>query len=168
VKRPQAPQQLLFQSRLERISTEAEYFAVSVPLKVSRALGTRGPVAVSAKISARGNDSESFLVSLFPVGGGRHYIRIKAKVRKEAKIKEGERVRVQITVIDRSGEIFLPKDLASALRSEGVLSHFKALPKGKASYIIRKIDEAAKPETRKKRIQDAVEAAHLKREQQIR
>jgi hypothetical protein len=153
----------LFQSRLERISTEAKYFALSVPVKITRALQTRGPVPVSARI----NGSEAFLVSLFPIGGGRHYLRVKAKIRDEVKIKGGDRVRVEITVLDRSAEISLPKDLERALREEKVLEFFKALPRGKQNYTIRKIDEAAKPETRDKRIQDAVKLAHQKREKGV-
>ncbi|MDB6169566.1 MAG: hypothetical protein JWM88_2430 [Verrucomicrobia bacterium] len=105
-----------------------------------------------------------FLVSLFPIGGGRHYLRVKAKVRTAAKIKGGDRVRVHITVVDRSA-ISIPQDLASALRADGVMEHFKALPPGKRNYTIRWIDEAAKPETRHKRIQAAVEVARLKSEQ---
>src|SRR4051794_33824262 len=125
MKRPPVLQQLSFQSKLERIAHEANYFALSVPMKISRALQTRGPVPVSARV----NDSEAFLVSLFPVGGGRHYLRVKAKIRNEAKITSGDRVRVQITVLDRSAEISIPKDLVSALRAEGVMEYFKALPK---------------------------------------
>lgn len=156
-------QKLSFQSKLESISSELEYYALSVPLKITEALGTRGPVPVTARV----NGSKPFLISLYPVGGGRHYIRVKASVRKEAKIKEGDRVRVEIAVRDRSVEVSIPKDLASALRAEGVLEYFKALPDGKKSFMLRCIDEAAKPETREKRIQAAVEAAHEKREKQI-
>jgi hypothetical protein len=155
VKRSPVLQQLSFQSRLERIASGAEYFALSVPEKITRSLGKRGPVPVSARV----NDSTPFLVSLFPMGGGRHYLRVKAKVRNEAKIKEGDRVRVQITVIDRSAEISVPRDMANALRAQGALESFKALPKGKQRYTLRWIEEAAKPETRAKRIQDAVEVS---------
>jgi hypothetical protein len=163
MKRSPKPQQLSFQSKLEKISDEAEYFAVSVPLKISRALGTRGPVPVSARI----NDSVAFSNSLFPVGGGRHYLRIKAEIRAAAKIKGGDRVRVEITVLDRSAEVSIPKDLMSVLRSEGVVEFFKALPIGKKNHLIEWIDKAAKPETREKRIQASVEVAHKKRERQI-
>jgi hypothetical protein len=159
MKRSPLHQQLSFQSKLERIARDANYFALSVPIKISRALQTRGPVPVSARV----NDSSPFLVSLFPVGGGRHYLRVKAQIRNEVKIKEGDRVQVQITVLDRS-KISLPQDLITALRTEGVLSEFKAIPSGKQSYILRQIEEAAKPETRAKRITAAVEAAHQKRE----
>ena len=149
------PQQLSFQSRLERIASGAEYFALSVPLKITRALRTRGPVPVSARV----NDSRPFLVSLFPMGGGRHYLRVKAEIRNATKIKEGDRVHVRITVLDRAVEISIPQDVAGALRAQGVLESFKTLPKGKQRYTLRWIDEAAKPETREKRIQTAVKIA---------
>lgn len=55
----------------------------------------------------------------------------------------------------------------SALRAEGVLDDFKEIPVGQKSFMLRKIDEAAKPETRKKRIQAAVEAAHKNRVRRI-
>jgi hypothetical protein len=159
---PAPHQRLSFQSKLECIATGMNYFAVSVPLKITQALHTRGPVPVSAQV----NGSETFIASLYPVGNGRHYLRVKNKICNSVQIKEGDRVRVQITVRDRSTEISIPKDLASALRAEGVAKSFEALPIGKKSYLLRLIDQAIKPETRKKRIQDAVEAAHQKREKQ--
>src|SRR4029077_16810815 len=126
-----------------------------VPASVTQALGTKGPVLVMARV----NDSEPFKVSLFPTGGGQHYIRIKAKVRKETKTKTGDRVRVRFPVLDRA-DVTIPTDLMKALRAEAVADDFKSLPPGKQNFIIRRIDDAAKPETRDKRIQDAVEAAH--------
>lgn len=158
MKPPAAPHQLSFQSRLERIASGAEYFALSVPVKISRVLQTRGPVPVSARV----NDSMPFLVSLFPIGGGRHYLRVKAQVRNAAKISGGDRVRVHLTVLDRSA-VSIPRDLANALRASSMLENFKALPLGKQRYTIRWIDEAAKPETRAKRIQTAVEIARRKK-----
>ena len=155
--------QLSFQSRLKRIASGADYFALSVPVKITRALQTRGPVPVSARV----NDSMPFPVSLYPVGGGRHYLRVKAKIRNATKIKGGDRVRVQITVLDCS-KISIPKDLASALRVGGVAEYFRAIPIGRQNYLIGWIDDAAKPQTRHKRIQDAVEAAQQKREQRKR
>ena len=112
---------------------------------------------------ARVNKSEPFKVSLFPVGEGQHYIRIKAKVRKETNTKTGDQVRVQFIVLDRADVIY-PKDLLKALKDEGVTEGFKFLPPGEQNFILRRIDEAAKPETRKKRIQEASESAHRRRE----
>jgi hypothetical protein len=131
-----------------------DYCAVPVPAKITEALGTHAAVLVMARL----NDSEPFKVSLFPVGGGRHYIRIRAKVRRETRTKTGDPVHIRITVLDRAA-ITYPADLLSALRAEGATKDFKALPPGKQNFIIRRIDEAAKPETRQKRIEDAVKEA---------
>ena len=96
---------------------------------------------------ARVNDSNPFQVSLFPVGGGQHYIRIKAKVRQETNTKTGDRVRVRFTVLDRA-TVEIPEDLMSALKAEGVTEAFKSLPPGKQNFIIRRIGDAVKPVTR--------------------
>jgi Domain of unknown function (DUF1905)/Bacteriocin-protection, YdeI or OmpD-Associated len=159
---PTAGKQLSFQAKLENWAEGMDYCAVPVPASVTQALGTKGPVLVMARV----NDSEPFKVSLFPTGGGQHYIRIKAKVRKETKTKTGDRVRVRFTVLDRA-DVTIPTDLMKALRAEGVTDDFKSLPPGKQNFIVRRIDDAAKPETRDKRIQDAVEAAHRMREKRI-
>jgi hypothetical protein len=159
---PAAGQQLSFQAKLENWAEGMDYCAVAVPAKITQALGTTGPVLVMAEV----NDSEPFKVSLFPVGGGQHYIRIKAKVRKATETVVGDRVRVRITVLDRA-DVTIAKDVASALRAEGVMEDFESLPPGKQNFILRRIDEAAKPETRDKRIREAVEAAHRRREDRV-
>src|ERR1700722_4002567 len=116
MKPSKTPKKLSFQSKLERIADGMEYYALSIPLKITVALGTRGPVPVFAQV----NNSETFFASLFPIGGGRHYLRVRNKICKSVDIKEGNRVQVQITVRDRSDEVVIPKDLMSALREEGV------------------------------------------------
>src|SRR4029453_6702556 len=156
---PTAGKELSFQAKLENWAEGMDYCAVPVPASVTKALGTKGPVLVMAP----GRQREPFKVRLFPTGGGQHYIRIKAKVRKETKTKTGDRIRVRFTVLDRA-DVTIPSDLMKALRAEGVADAFKSLPPGKQNFIIRRIDDAAKPETRDKRIQDAVEAAQRRRE----
>ena len=139
-----------------------DYCAVPVPPEITKALGTKGPVLVMAQV----NNSDPFQVSLFPVGGGQHYIRIKTKVRQETNTKTGDRIRVRITVLDRA-DVAIPDDLMSALIAEGVTEAFKSLPPGKQNFIIRRIDDAVKPETRERRIQEGVVAAHQGRERVI-
>jgi hypothetical protein len=151
------PGQLSFAATLENWAEGMDYCAVAVPPKITAALGTKGPVLVSARV----NDSTPFKVSLFPVGGGRHYIRIKAKVRKETGTKTGDLVRLHITVLDPAAVTY-PKDLLAALRAEKATANFKSLTLGRQNFIIRRIEEAVKPETRRKRIQDAVAEANHK------
>ncbi len=159
---PIAGLQLSFHAVLENWAEGMDYCAVPVPAAITEALGTKGPVLVTAQV----NDSEPFQVSLFPVGGGTHYIRIKATVRQETKTKTGDRVRLRITVLDRA-DVTIPDDLMSALRAEGVTDDFTSLPPGKQNFIIRRIDEAVKPATRDKRVREAVDAAHVRREKRI-
>lgn len=154
-----AGRRLSFEAKIENWAEGMDYCAVAVPLTVTRSLGTKGPVLVLARV----NQSEPFKASLFPVGGGRHFIRIKAKVRKETKTRTGDRVRLRITVLDRA-DVTYPKDLLSALREEKAVDDFKSLPPGEQNFILRRIEDAVKPETRRKRIQAAVEAAHRRRE----
>ena len=156
---PKSGRQLSFTAKLENWAEGMDYCAVAVPAKITQALGTKSAVLVMARV----NESEPFKVSLFPVGGGKHYIRIKAKVRKETETKTGDRVRIRIMILDRA-DVTYPPDLLSALRAEKATEDFKSLPPGEQNYILRRIDDAAKPETREKRIGEAVEAAHRRRE----
>ena len=156
---PAAGRQLSFQADLENWAEGMDYCAVPVPAKITEALGTKGPVLVLARV----NNSKPFQVSLFPVGGGQHYIRIKAKIRQETNTKTGDRVQVRFTILDRA-DVEIPEDLMSALTAEGMTAPFKSLPPGKQNFIIRRIDDAVKPETREKRIREAVIAAHQRKE----
>ena len=149
-----AARQLSFQAELESWAEGMDYCAVPVPAKITEALGTKGPVLVMAQV----NDSQPFQVSLFPVGGGQHYIRIKAKVRQETNTQLGDRIRVRFTVLDRAA-VDIPADLMSVLAAEGMTAAFKSLPPGQQNFIVRRIGEAAKPQTREKRIQEALLAA---------
>jgi hypothetical protein len=158
-KSPLTGQKLSFEAKLENWAEGMDYCAVPVPAKITKALKTEGPVLVMARV----NKSDPFKVSLFPVGGGKHFIRIKAKVRKETKTKTGDKVRIRFTVLDRA-DVTYPKDLLAALKAKSMIEDFKALPPGEQNFILRRIDEAAKPETREKRIQEAITAAHRRRE----
>ncbi len=140
-----------FDATLENWAEGMDYCAIPIPATITEALGTHAAVPVIARL----NDSEPFKVSLFPVGGGRHYMRIKGKVRKETRTKAGDRIHMHITVLD-AGVVTYPADLLAALRAAGATSAFKALTPGRQNFIIRRIDEAVKPETRQKRIHDAV------------
>ena len=158
-KSPPSGLKLSFKARLEEWAEGMDYCAVPVPPKITKALGTKGPVLVMTQV----NESEFFKASLFPVGGGQHWIRIKAKVRKETKTKTGDWILLRMIVLDRADVVY-PKDLLSALRMQGATKGFKSLPSGQQNFLVRRIEEVAKPETRRKRVQEAVAAAHQRRE----
>jgi hypothetical protein len=149
---PKAGIKLSFKSTLENWADGMDYCAIPVPADITESLGTKSAVLVLARI----NDSVPFKVSLFPAGGGKHFIRVRKKVRKEANLVELDRVLVQITVLDRA-DIEIPKDLSAALRGKKALARFNALTPSRKNYMIRRIDDASKPETRAKRVREAVE-----------
>ena len=146
--------QFEFNATLENWAEGMDYCAVSVPTSVTKALGTKGPVLVHARV----NKSEPFQVSLFPVGGGKHFIRIKSKVRKLTNTKMGDYIKLEFVVIDPE-DVDLPDDLLATLEDSGMIDGFLDLPPGKRNYLIRRISEAAKTSTKEKRIQEALEAA---------
>ena len=156
---PKPGEKLTFQSKLENWAEGMDYCAIPVPAAVTKKLGTKAAVLVMATV----NKSEPFKVSLFPAGGGKHYIRVRAKVRKEANLREGDKVKVGVTILDRA-DITIPGDLAKALKAEKAAKDFDALPPGKKNFLIRRIDDAAKPDTRAKRIAETVEEALKARE----
>lgn len=161
-KGPQAGQTLSFDARLENWAEGMDYCAVAVPADITRALGTKGPVLVMARV----NDSKPFKVSLFPVGGGKHFIRIKAKVRSETRTQTGDHIRIRITVLDRA-DVQIPDDVRQALEVASATDDFAALPPGKRNFLLRRIDEVARAETRVKRIGEAVQAAQKSRETRL-
>lgn len=70
----------------------------------------------------------------------------------------GDRIKLDFVVIDPE-DVDIPDDLPTSLETSGIVDGFLDLPPGKRNYLIRRIGEAAKPATREKRIQEALEAA---------
>lgn len=160
-KKPSAGgKQISFKSKMVNWAEGMDYCAIPVPPTVTAKLGTKAAVLVMARV----NDSAPFKVSVFPVGEGKHFIRVRKRVRVAAGLAEGDSVTVHITTLDRDADAVILKDLEKALRAEDVLADFKSIPPGARNFLIRKIDDAVKPETRSKRIEEAVEAAHKRRE----
>ena len=154
-KKSSAGQELTFRSKMENWAEGMDYCAIAVPASVTKTLGTTAAVLVMARM----NSSEPFKVSLFPSGGGKHYIRVRKKVRTEANVKEGDMVKVSIRVLDREADAKIPKDVEKALRGEKMLDAFKTITPGARNYLLRRIEDAVQAETRLKRIQEAVKAA---------
>jgi len=155
--------QIKFTATLLRLTDEAEYFGLTVPTQITRELGTLAAVPVSARINA----GSPYETSLYPLGEGRHGMRLKAAVRKEAEIHEGDQVEVSLQIKERDERSVIPTDLKQALSEAGVLDTFKAMPPGMMNFLIRQVEEVAREETRKKRIQSAVDAASVRYEKNL-
>jgi len=130
-------------------------YVLEIPERVSSAIGRRGPVPIVAILDA----AVEIQASLVPMGGGRHWLQLNARTRRELEIEPGDRVRVVLSVPERPPTLPLPSDLVQALREADLQESFSGLPVGKQNHIILWIEEAARPQTRAKRITTAIEVA---------
>ncbi len=83
---------------------------VDVPVRVSRAFGTRGYVRVKVKLSA--DEVKSTLV---PMGSGRHRLYINGIMLRVAKVEVGDSIAVELVIDEVSRMPAMPELLAKAL-----------------------------------------------------
>ena len=141
-----------FNSKLIRLADGMEYYATPVPAQITKKLKTTKAVPIKAKL----NSSDYFRASLYPVGGGKHFLRIRNKICKSVSVKENDKIKITFTVVDRKSEIVIPKDLHKALKSINIMAGFKKIPDGQKSFLLRQLDQAKTEPTRIKRIQNIV------------
>jgi hypothetical protein len=146
----------------ELVRIDREYFVI-VPERVSKAIGVRGRVPAIVRYGRAGE----FRGTLMPRGGGRHGVSVNAETRRAAGTEPGDRVRVVIQPDFGPREVSLPEDLSLALRDEEVLADWESLPPGKREHIIKWIEKAVHETTRAKRVEQAVQVAHVRREKRV-
>ena len=92
------------------------------------------------------------------VRGGKHMISISAAIRAATGLKGGDRVHVTLTVADTPREVVVPQDLVDALAADPATTDFFAsLSNSLQRYHVDNINGAKSPETRKRRIDKAVD-----------
>jgi hypothetical protein len=138
------------------------FFGVDVPAAVSAAIDKKGFVPIIGSINGAPVRS-----SLSPSRGGRHHLLLNREVRTAAGVEPGDRVKVVLRVDLEPPVHEIAEDLADALRQEGVLADFEALPRGRRNQYIAWMEDAAHEDTRAKRIGRLVELGHAARERRI-
>jgi hypothetical protein len=133
---------------------------LEIPEGVSSSIGRRGPVPIVATL----DKAVEIQASLVPMGGGRHRLQLNARTRDELDIQPGDRVRVVLSVPEKAPSLPMPSELALALREADLQPTLSGFPVGKQNHIILWIEEAARPETREKRVAKAIEVAFRARE----
>jgi hypothetical protein len=154
------PRRLAFTVPLVKLGRGGSAYVLEIPASVSSAIGRRGPVPIVATL----NDTLEIQASLVPMGGGRHWLQLNGRTRGELEIAPGDRVRVDLAVPEKPPTLPCPSELAVALREADLQESFSALPVGKQNHIISWIEEAARPQTRDKRVTIAIEVAFRARE----
>ena len=99
----------------------------------------------------------TFRTTTFSMGGV-FFIPVNKQNRVGAKVAAGDKITVQVETDDAPRVIDAPADLVKALRAARVLSAWKKLSYTHQKEHVQAIEEAKKPETRRRRIAKAVEA----------
>jgi len=128
------------------------WVCLDVPQKVSDALGVRGRVAVEGKINGFG-----FRTSIFPSGKGGHFMLVNKAMQSGSKAGDGDKVAVTMRQDTHQRTVEVPADLSKALgRSKKAKAVFEGYSFSHKRELIGWIEDAKRPETRKKRIQKAL------------
>jgi len=159
--RASSPRRFAFTVPLVRLRRGgSSVYILEIPERVSSAIGRRGPVPILATLG-KGVEVQA---SLVPMGGGRHWLQLNARTRGELQIEPGDPVRAALLVPEKPPVLPLPAELAQALREIDLQESFARLPAGQQNHIILWIEEAARPQTREKRVATAIEALLRARE----
>lgn len=142
-----------FRAVLEK-DTDSSATAIALPFNVEKAYGSRGRVPVRGTLNGF-----AFRSSVFPMGGGCHWLVVNRDMREGAKIKAGETISVMMERDDEPRVITPPKDFARALAANKVaLAAWDKLSYTHRKEYAKAIEEAKKPETRARRIEKAIAA----------
>ena len=129
----------------------SEVCGINVPFDVEKTFGTRGRVPVRGTLNGA-----PFRGSLFPMGGC-HFMVVNRHLRAAAGVSGGETVPVQMERDTEERVITPPADLARALKAN---KEAQAIW-DKLSYTHRRehvehLEDAKKPETRRRRLEKAI------------
>jgi len=132
--------------------------AIEVPPGVSEWFAERGPVPVLGLL-----DDVGVRGTLVPTGAGRHRLFLNAEMREALGVGVGDFLEVVLWRDPEPRDPELPDDLRLALERAGALEAFLTWPPSHRREYVVAIDEAKRPETRRRRI-DRTVAATLDRQ----
>lgn len=139
-----------FQALLETEPDSSATFIV-IPFDVQQVFGTRARVPVVGTINGY-----PFRGSLSPYGG-KHYLGINRALRESAQVKAGDRVDIVIERDTEPRQVSLPQDFAQALQDNGrAQAAWEKLSYSHQKEYVDAIQEAKKPETRRRRLEKAI------------
>ncbi|TDB95367.1 YdeI/OmpD-associated family protein [Actinomadura sp. 7K534] len=124
---------------------------VEVPGEVVEELGRGGRPAV--KVTVNGHTYRSTIATM----GGRFMLPVSAENREAAGVRAGDEIDVDVEVDDEPRTVTVPDDLAEALAGdEEARRFFDGLSYSKQRWFVLSVEGAKKPETRRRRVEQAV------------
>jgi methionine aminopeptidase len=130
----------------------SEATGIAIPFDVEKVFGSRARVPVRGTINGF-----PFRSSIFPMGGGCHFMAVNKATREGAKARAGDTITVQMERDEEPRVITPPQDFARALKAnKDAQATWEKLSYTHQKEYARAIEEAMKPETRARRIEKAI------------
>jgi hypothetical protein len=124
---------------------------IEVPAKVVDGLGSTKRPAVTVTINGY-----TYRSTIAPMGG-KYYLPLSAQNRAGAKVEAGDKVEVTVELDTKPRKVEVPVDFKKALAKDAAAKRFFAgLSYSRQRWFAESVTSAKKPETRQKRIDDAV------------
>jgi hypothetical protein len=132
---------------------------VVLPAEVAAALGGRARIPVAGTING-----VPFRGSTMPMGDGRHCVGFRKDLRAQAGgVEDGDAVTIEIARDDAPRTVDTPPDLAAALDVDtAVRAAFEGMSYTHRTEWVQAVEDAKRPETRTRRIAQAVAAARAR------
>jgi len=139
-----------FQAEIEEGRGGGAY--VVVPFGVAEAFGTRGQLRVKGTI-----DGQPFKSSMAPMGGGHHVLGLHKATRDAIGKSVGDTVTLEVQPDTEERTVIVPNDFRKALATDPVAKQaFDRFAYTHRKEYVGWIESAKRPETRQRRITDAV------------
>jgi len=130
----------------------SEATGIRVPFDVEKTYGTRARVPVRGTINGY-----PFRSSIFPMGGGCHFMAVNKSMREGAKAKAGDTVSIVMERDEEPRVIRPPQDFTHALKkNKTAQAAWEKLSYTHQKEYAQAIEAAKKSETRERRIEKAI------------
>lgn len=141
-----------FSVKLEAMGPKGTWVFLYFPEEADAMLGSKGRVPVTGTINGF-----PFRSSAFPTGDGTHQIAVNKAMQAGAKAGPGDRLQMVLRVDTAPRTVKVPADLKKALtESKAAQVNFERMAWSHRKRYVDWIEEAKRPETRAKRIDEAV------------
>jgi hypothetical protein len=126
---------------------------VPIPEEVAAKLGLKGMPKVQAVIAGT-----PYRGSLMPMGDGTYCLGVLKSIQEAAGVGQGDTVTIDLELDTAPRTVELPADLAKAIaRDEKAVAAWDALSFTNKKEMARSLEEAKRPETRERRLAQALE-----------
>jgi hypothetical protein len=127
---------------------------VPIPSQVAAKLGLIGMPKIQAVIAGT-----PYRGSLMPMGDGSYCLGVLKSIQEAAGVRQGDTITIDLELDTAPRTIELPADLAKALaRDKKATAAWEALSYTNKKEMARSLEEAKRPETRERRLAQALQA----------